>query len=308
MEEKEEHSQASIAPYFNLGNYKTWSNLTTDQVLDGLNSSLQTFLPEQGWNVQAPVGIHATYAAWYKLVVHGYEGGPTTSVGCGNCSLEAKTNATRDHRMTDLCITYLNGWYRFGFQALNWFVAGASQTTYTGSWGILEDMRQEILMNTTNMFNATSPVAQLLRPSPKLKAIDFIRSSSIQLSFGIVLPSYNVNATNFMNHSVPYPDPDLRNLDSNSTFYYPLQVHESPIQINVTVYAAGKSGLLEVSINNENFVEVKTPSTGSMTIFKPTSVMQFNINQTILPSLVTLRLKVIVNGFSIRSFDVVSTT
>jgi hypothetical protein len=123
----------AIAPYFNLGNYKTKPNLTTDQVLDGLHSSLQTFLPGQGWNVPAPVDIHATYAAWYKLLVYCYEGGLDTAVGCGNCSLEAKTNATRHHRMTDLCLTYLNGWYRFGFQTLNWFVAGASQTTFTRS-------------------------------------------------------------------------------------------------------------------------------------------------------------------------------
>jgi hypothetical protein len=55
--------------------------------------------------------------------------------------------------------------------------------------GNCEDMRQETLMNTTIMFNATSPVAKLPRPSPKLKAIDFIRSSSIHLNFGIVIPS-----------------------------------------------------------------------------------------------------------------------
>ena len=297
----------AIAPYFNLGKYKTWSNLTSDQVLDGLNSSLQTYLPEQGWNEQAPVGIHAIYAAWYGLVVHGYEGGTDTAAGCGNCSLEAKTNAIRDHRMTDLCVTYLNGWYRYGFQPINWFVAGTSRTTSTGSWGLLEDMRQETLMNTTIMFNSTSPVAKLPRPSPKLRAIDLIRSSSINLTFGIQIPSYNVNATNFMNHSVPYPDPDLRNLKTNSTFFYPLQIHQSSIQINFTVYVAGHSGILEGSINNANFIRIKTPSTGNMTIFQPAPVMIFNINQTIVPSIITLRLKNIINGYSIRSFDIIST-
>jgi hypothetical protein len=86
-------------------------------------------------------------------------------------------------------------------------------------------MRQETLMNTTIMFNSSSPLAQLPRPSVKLKAIDFIRSSSIQLNFGIVIPSYNVDATNFLNHSVPYPDSDLQNQESDSTSFYPLQVH-----------------------------------------------------------------------------------
>lgn len=298
----------AIAPYFYLGKYKTWSNLTIDQVFEGWNSSLQTYLPEKGWNVEAPVGIHATYAAWYKLVVLGYEGGPDYVVGCENCSLEAKINAIRDPRMTDLCVAYLNGWYKFGFQTHIWFFAGASATIYTGSFGLVEDMRQETLMNTTGMFNSTSPVAQLPRPSPKLKAIDLIRASSIELNFGIMIPSLDVNATNFMNHSVPYPDPDLRNLQINSTFFYPLQVHQSPIQLHLTVYVAGESGVLEASINNGDFVQVNTPYTGSMTIFKPTAVMKFNITQTIVPSLITLRLKVIVNGYSIRSFDVISTT
>lgn len=298
----------AVAPYVYLGKYKTWSNLTVDEVLAGWNSSLTNFLPEQGWNVQTSLGIHATYAAWYKLVVHGYEGGFDTAVGCPNCSMEAKTQAIRDHRLTDLCVKYLNGWYRFGFQTLNWFIAGASATTFTGSWSVLEDMRQEILINTTGMFNSSSAVAQLPRPSPKLKAIDLVRASSIELDFGIRIPSLDVNATNFMNHSVPYPDPDLRNLLPNATFYYPLQMHESIFQLNVTVYVAGQAGLLEASINNDNFIRVATPSTGSPTIFKPTPVMQFNITQTTIPSLMTLRLKVIVNGYSIRSFDVVSTT
>jgi hypothetical protein len=298
----------AIAPYFYLGKYKWWSNLTIDEVLDGLNSSVQEYLPEQGWNAEAPAGVHATYAAWYGLTVYGYEGGPRTAVGCGNCSLDAKINATRDPRMTDICVRYLNGWYRFGFRTHSWFNVGASATTSGGSFSLLEDMRQEILMDTTKMFNATSPVAKLPRPSPKLKAIDLIRASSIELDFGIAIPSYNVNATNFMNHTVPYPDPVLQNLSINSTFFYPLQIHQSPIQLNVTVYVGGESGVLEASINNANFVQVKTPSTGNTTIFEPAPVMQLNINQSSVPSVVTLRLKVIANGYSIRSFDVVSTT
>jgi len=169
-------------------------------------------------------------------------------------------------------------------------------------------MRQEILIDTTNMFNLTSPVAKLPRPAPKLKAIDQIRQSSIQLYFGIPIPSYHFNATNFMNHHVPYPYPDLRNLTSNSTFFYPLQILQSPIQINVTVYVAGDSGILEASINNGQFVQVQTPKTTNTTTFQAAPILQFNINPTIVPSIVTLRLKNIINGYSIGSFDVVATT
>jgi hypothetical protein len=163
--------------------------------------------------------------------------------------------------MTDMCVAYLNGWSRFGFQELNWFGAGANEIGRYGSWGLLEDMRQEILIDTTTMFNSTSPVAQLPRPSPKLKAVDQVRQSSVEFNFGIPVPSSNVNATNFMDHRVPYPTPDLRYLGPNSTFYYPLRILQSPIQLNLTVYVAGNAGILEGAINNEQFVQVQTPKT-----------------------------------------------
>ena len=296
----------AIAPYFDLGPYRTWSNLTTDQVLDGLNMTMQSFLPEQGWSENQQMGVHGAFAAWFKLVVHGYEGGPDTAAGCGECSLDAKVNATRHSRMGDICATFLKGWYEFGFQPLNWFAAGAGETDKYGSWSLLEDMRQETLIDTTTMFNATSPVAELPRPAPKLKAIDEVRQSSTSLKFGIPVPSSNVNATNFVAHRVPYPDPDLRHLGPNSTFYYPLQILQSPIQIKVTVYVAGSAAVLEGGINNEQFVQVQTPKTANSTTFQPSPVMQFSINQPMIPCIVTLRLRNIINGYSIGSFDVVS--
>ena len=294
----------AVAPYFNLGDYSKWTNLTTDQVLDAFEANIQSMAPEQGWSEKESLGVHAVYASWYKLVVHGYEGGPDTNNGCGDCSFDAKINATRHPRMTDICVKYLNAWYGFGFQELNWFVAGAGAVSKYGSWTVLEDMREETLIETTHMFNATSPVAQLPRPSPKLKALDEVRQSSITLNFGISIPSSNVNATNFMGHREPYSDPDLRNLNPNSTFFYPLQIHQSPVKISLTVYVAGDVGILEAGINNEQFVQVNTPKTANTTDFQPAPVMQLNIEQTIVPSVATLRLRNIQNGYSIRSFDI----
>ncbi|CAF3808892.1 unnamed protein product [Rotaria sp. Silwood1] len=80
------------------------------------------------------------------------------------------------------------------------------------------------------------------------------------------------------------------------------------MKINITVYVGGSSGILEASINNANFIQVQTPSTGNTAIFQPALSFQFNINPTIIPSIVTLRLRNIRNGYSIRSFDVVSAT
>ena len=297
----------AIAPYFNLGEVSKWTNLTTDQVLDAFNQSIYDMSPERGWSEKSANGIHAVYAAWYKLAVYGYEGGPDTA---GGNSLEAKINATRHPRMTDICLTYLNAWHRFGFQELNWFTAGAGSIGQYGSWSLLEDMRQETLIDTTTMFNVTSPVAQLPRPSPKLKAVDEFRQSSVEFNFGIPIPTLNINATNFMGHKDPYPYSDLKIIAANDTFYYPLKIVESCVQINVTIYVGGQSNLLQVGINNEQFIEIQTPQTANMTTFEPTSVMQFTINQTIVPSIATLRLKNTGKSYvyAIRSFDVVLST
>jgi hypothetical protein len=298
----------AIAPYFDLGPYRTWSNLTVDQVLDGFNSSVQRLLPAQGWSALAPVGAQAVFAAWYKIPVYGYEGGPDTASGCGNCSLDAKLNATRHPRMADICASFLSGWYQHGFQEINWYSGGAGGISQWGSWSLLEDIRQETLIDTTSMFNATSPVAQLPRPAPKLKAMDQIHQSSIELNFGIPIPSYNFNATNFMNHQVPYPHPDISYIGANYTFYYPLKIVQSPMRINITVYTSGNVGLLEGALNNEQFVQVLTPKTANWTTYAAAPVMQFNINQATVPSIVAFRLKNIQNAYNIHSFDVVPAT
>lgn len=293
----------AIAPYFDLGKYRMLSNVTVDQVLEGFNSTRQAFLPEQGWAAHLHVAIHAVYAAWYNLPVYGYEGGPTQSTGCGNCSLETKANASRDPRMTDICIDFLKGWYRFGFRTFNWFLAGASGISASWSWSLLDDLRQETLIDTTHMFNSTSPVAQLPRPAPKMIAIDQIRQSSVEFNFGITIPTENFNATNFMAHPVPYPNPDLRNLSPNSTFFYPLQIHQPINQLKIIIYVSGQSGLLEGGINNEQFVQVQTPQS---TTFQPAPPMLFNLTQISVPSLITFRIRNIDSGYSICSFDVVS--
>ncbi len=301
----------ATAPYFTLGPYDRMDNLTVDQVLEGFNISVQEMLPETGWGAQQLLGVHATYPAWYNLSVHAYEGGADTMWGCGKCSLPAKINATRDPRLTDISVEHLKGWYRYGFEPYNWYANGAGETSEYGSWNLLEDMRQETRIDTTKMFNPTSPVAKLPRPSPKLKAMDIIceiPDNSTTLTFGISLPAYNFNATNYMNHPISPSHPDLRNLTVNSTFFYPIQIFQSPMKLNLTVYVAGNASVLEAAISNDQFIQVQTPQTLNTTTFQPTTTIQFNINQAKIPSIMTLRLKNIQTGYSIRSFDLIPIT
>ena len=78
-------------------------------------------------------------------------------------------------------------------------------------------MRQETFIDTTTMFNATSPVARFPRPVPKLKALDQIHQiPSIQSNFGIPISSSNFNATNYADHRKPFPDPYLGYLRVNA--------------------------------------------------------------------------------------------
>jgi hypothetical protein len=63
-------------------------------------------------------------------------------------------------------------------------------------------------------------------------------------------------------------------------------------------------GVIEGEINNDQFVQVQTPHKASKTTFAPTPVMQFYINQSKVPSIVAFRMRILQNGYYIRSFDV----
>ncbi len=65
-------------------------------------------LPEQGQSHQKTIAVYGTYAAWYQLAVHAYEGGTNTLDGCSKCSLEVKINDTRHASLTDICTTFIN--------------------------------------------------------------------------------------------------------------------------------------------------------------------------------------------------------
>ncbi len=73
-------------------------------------------------------------------------------------------------------------------------------------------------------------------------------------------------------------------------------------------HTAGDVGILEDGLNNKQFIQVQTPKTADSGILEPAPVMQFNINQRIVPSLATFRRKVIHAGYDIQNFDVVIST
>jgi hypothetical protein len=120
------------APYFNLGPLQKVENLTTDQVLQAMESSIEG-LPEIN-----RLEKNMAMARWHGLPFIAYEGG-TDTFGPG--SIEAKKNANLDPRMEGVCNRYLNTWYENGGQLFMWFNAGAGYwDTQYGAWELTTDL------------------------------------------------------------------------------------------------------------------------------------------------------------------------
>jgi len=230
--------------------------MTKDDVLNALQTSIDSYSPSVGVGNNNWLATHAYFSKWYGLQMRGCEAGPDTF---GPNGIQAKSNATLDPRMKSLVITYLNNWYSYGFEPLNWFVAGAdSYDTQYGTWALTEDM-------------ANFQV-------PKIEGIDAIRASPPPaLAVGLSLPG-TVNATNFVGHPVPIVDPYLRYIGINSTYYY-LVIAPSARSYQITIYTSGSpSAMLGVTINNQPESIINTPDTGSWENFKPCPTVSFKFD------------------------------
>jgi hypothetical protein len=266
------------APYFNLGDGNNIDGLTSQQVLTYLNASINSMAVSTGISSNNYLAAHSAYSTWYQLVVLGYEGGPDTF---GPNSIQGKKQASEDPQMETLCVNYLTTWYNYGFAALNWFVAGASDyDTQYGTWGILEDM--------------------LNFDVPKLRAIDDVRTHSPPpITVGTALPAPGYNATQYVGHPDPDKDPYLRYLGNGSTFYFLFRstaAGQAKVTVHAQTYVTGAQ--LEVGVN---YAKQTLTMVDSTTTFGPQPTLTF----TTKAGLNTLRLKVITNrGYDINIIDV----
>jgi len=122
----------SGAPYFSVGARQTAADLTSDEILSALDTSVQSlpriFAYEYGAYVAKKNGVK-----WLA-----YEGGPDTF---GDGSLAAKAAANRDIRMKALCQRVITDWQAAGGDLFMWFLAGAgSWETPYGTWPLEEYM------------------------------------------------------------------------------------------------------------------------------------------------------------------------
>lgn len=119
-----------IAYYFNLQRGDMQNNtLTGPQVLESLNTSLVEMAP----NLTAQWAAHAATAIWYGLPeMRGYEGGPATF---GAQSIPGKVVANESPVMQELVEQMYAQWHGYGFDALNFWHAGAQDYNWPfGQW------------------------------------------------------------------------------------------------------------------------------------------------------------------------------
>jgi hypothetical protein len=121
------------APYFNLGEADSRTNLTAAEVLNALDASVTQ------WNNSITSERLGALTAWWGLrPFTAYEGGPDTF---GPNNIAAKRAANYDPRMQEICVRYLRGWYSAGGGLFNWFVSGAGDwNSQYGTWTLTESL------------------------------------------------------------------------------------------------------------------------------------------------------------------------
>lgn len=123
-----------VAPYFNSSALEGSDTASKEDILNALQEDVNQIYAENS-NLIEP---WAARAAFFRLKLMAYEGGPDTF---GGNNITAKRDASRDPQMKEICKDYLDKWYSYGNDNLfNWFVAGAGNwETQYGTWSLTEN-------------------------------------------------------------------------------------------------------------------------------------------------------------------------
>ncbi|MFZ4537056.1 hypothetical protein [Propionivibrio sp.] len=174
------------APYFNLGPQQNVENLTTEQVLQAMENSIER-LPEINRFEK-----NLALARWHGLPFMAYEGGSDTF---GPGSIEAKKNANLAPRMESICNRYLNTWYENGGQLFMWFNAGAGNwDTQYGAWELTTDLA---IIDTPKIRCVDKSLAE---PKPALKGRNTAPGTFSALAFAGNYPPYSEASRKTLRH------------------------------------------------------------------------------------------------------------
>jgi PA14 domain len=268
------------APYFNLGDADTKTDLTKDQVLKALSDTVNSYTDVHGGG--SMIAQYAATATYYGLKLLAYEGGPDTF---GPNNIAAKRDASLDPKMRELCVRYLNNWYKFGGGLFNWFVAGATDyNTQYGTWGLTNDM--------TNL------------QAPKSLAMDDVLGAPLPaLTIGTPTPGAT-DAREYVGSGPDWStrDPYLRWLNTGSAFDYLVRTPTAGIgKFRAKLGSTQNGAKLRVIVNNTLAGLVTAPNTGGDENFQWSPTINVPLNA----GLNTVRIVVVTNlGYNISAVQV----
>ena len=233
----------AIAPYFGTDGKELVPGATADDVLDGMESSVNKR------NYRHP--MFSGLAARYGIRSFAYEGGSATG---GEEGMDIKTEALFDPRMRQITSDYLNGWYRAGGELFEWFMAGPTNfTSPFGAWG---------LTNAVDNFD-----------SPKLQGtVDVANGPKVAQTAGIAIPGqvdarYHTNAVAVNLSSLPV-DPYVRYIGTNTQLDYIVRAPAAGtyyLRISAAAPSSGKT--IDVSVNDRAPRTVTVPANGTASDF-----------------------------------------
>jgi hypothetical protein len=238
----------AAAPYFAMGSIDgTRTDLSVTEILNALQGSVNS-LGNLYYRFDS-------YARRYGLASMTYEGGPDTD---GSTNLANKKLANIDPRMKDIVASYLNTWYSEGGGLFNWFVAGPTNWTANGMWGL------------SNLLdNYAAPKA--------LATIDVAKTPRQSLSFGIPIPGA-FDARAIAGATTPYSSTYLTNPGDTKSFDYFIRAPRAgKYRIVLNAGTTASSAQLRLAINDSAVRTITLAPTASTTTFADTVAGVFDL-------------------------------
>jgi hypothetical protein len=273
------------APYLNIGDLSNDPTLTTDRVLDKLESGVS--------DLKAAIARYTSLATYYGLKNLMYEGGIDLEGDTLGNFAAAKLPANYDPRISQIMTDYLNGVYADGADQLMYFTGTGAYGPF-GTWGLTE-----------NVSNLTGPKYSAV--------INFANAATPAPNVGTLLPAVSTGGSVTLDAGAFTGDRwestgtsgALTYPATGSTFDYLLNSQGAAYSLAIVAGSWGGGGQLEVLVDNQLVATVNPPGTHSSAMGTISNInLALPESATLSPGLHTLRLRVKDGGYSIGSLTI----